>query len=528
MSTYTPATLLKQLDIQSFSLVTNDSRAMKPDGLFVAYQGIHLDGHRFIPQAIEKGAKAIIMERDHKVNLPSHLSAYIVPNGRQALAHLCAAWHDYPSRKLTLIGVTGTDGKTSTLNLIYTILKREGRKVGMINTVNAIIDDEVIDIGLHVTTPDSPDIQHYLAYMVRAGMEICLLEVTSHSLSQHRVDACDFDIAIVTNITHEHLDEHGSLEAYRQAKARLFQMAQRTVVLNRDDWSYNYLKTQLQGHLPILSYSLTQPADLRASQIQVRPHTTQFEVIIKGNEAGSKSYTVETPLIGHFNVSNCLAALAATVLGLEIDPQIALEAIGAFKGVPGRMERIEIGNPNQTFTAIVDFAHSPQSLRRALETVRNLINWQGQGCIIAIFGCAGLRDVEKRTLMGYVAAEFADVTIITAEDPRTEDLDMIIATTAQAMIEKNVVEISAASLLPYASTSSRSIPAPAFIRLPDRGRAIYLGIQLAQAGDIVIAFGKGHEQSMCFGTTEYPWDDREAMRTALRGRPLLTLPTANA
>ena len=211
-----------------------------------------------------------------------------------------------------------------------------------------------------------------------------------------------------------------------------------------------------------------------------------------------------------FNVSNILAALALTVAGLGVEPEVALDALKNFKGVPGRMERIDEG---QAFTALVDFAHTPNSLRRALETVRALTT----GRVIAVFGCAGLRDVEKRTLMGHIAAELADITLLTAEDPRTEDLNAIIQTTAQAMREKGATETP-----PEADIQN----IPAFLRIPDRGRAIYRAAQLARSGDILIILGKGHEQSMCFGEIEYPWDDREAVRLALNGQPLLSLPTA--
>ena len=214
--------------------------------------------------------------------------------------------------------------------------------------------------------------------------------------------------------------------------------------------------------------------------------------------------------MGLFNVSNILAALTLTVAGLGVEPEAALDALKNFKGVPGRMERIDEG---QAFTALVDFAHTPNSLRRALETVRALTT----GRVIAVFGCAGLRDVEKRTLMGRIAAELADITLLTAEDPRTEDLNAIIHTTAQAMRKKGAVEAGAGEAIGAT---------PVFIRIPDRGRAIYRAVQLARPGDILIALGKGHEQSMCFGEVEYPWDDRKAMRRALNGKPLLTLPTA--
>jgi UDP-N-acetylmuramoyl-L-alanyl-D-glutamate--2,6-diaminopimelate ligase len=239
-----------------------DSRQVSPGSLFVAYRGVNVDGHGFIGAALKNGAVAVIGERDvsevRDLLLPAELTVpYVkVPNGREALAWLSAAWHSFPARHLTMIGVTGSDGKTTTVNLIYHILRTAGRKVGMISTVNAVIGEETLDTGLHTTTPDAPDIQRLLTQMVAAGTEICVLEVTSHGLAQHRVSACDFDVALVTNITHEHLDIHGSLAAYRAAKQSLFQglMAgyrkpgvSKTAILNRGDSSFDYSPANWSG-----------------------------------------------------------------------------------------------------------------------------------------------------------------------------------------------------------------------------------------------------------------------------------------
>ena len=491
-------TLAGPTDLAISGIIYDSRQPVRPGNLFVAFQGFTVDRHQFIGEVVRKGAVAVVVEAAAAVDAPAGVAVVRVPNGREALAHLSAAWHDHPGRKLTVIGVTGTDGKTSTVNLIYHLLRAAGRKAGMISTVNAVIDDEVLDTGFHVTTPEAPDVQRYMAQMVQAGVEICILESTSHGLAQHRVTACEFDLAVVTNITHEHLNHHNnSLEEYRRAKARLFDtLAQQGAVLNIDDWSYGFLRRRIQGRIPITGYGLAAGAEVRAENIALYPDATRFEVILQGQR-----HVAETPLIGAFNVSNILAALATTVVGLGADARPALAALRALSGVPGRMERIDAGQP---FTAIVDFAHAPNALRRALETVRALTDRR----VIAVFGCAGLRDVEKRTMMGHIAAELADITIITAEDPRTEDLDAIIDTTARAMRAKGAVE------------------GIHFHRLPDRGRAIHLAVQLALPGDVVIALGKGHEQSMCFGETEYLWDDRQAMRAALAGQPLLTLPTA--
>jgi UDP-N-acetylmuramoyl-L-alanyl-D-glutamate--2,6-diaminopimelate ligase len=505
--------------------VTADSRQVEPGTLFVAYHGVTLDSHHFIPDAIAKGAAAIIYEAANDewriskttkdtdaLNLPPftiHHSPPItlsVPDGREALAYLSAAWHNFPARRLKMVGITGTDGKTTTTNFLYHMLQTR-YQVGMISTVNAVIGAQVLDTGLHTTTPDSPDVQRYLAQMVEAKTDICLLEVTSHGLAHHRVTACEFDVAIVTNITHEHLDLHGSLEAYRAAKAALFESlatAQpkglpKTAILNCDDWSFEYLKAKLAtNNITWLGYSLMghPEASLTAHNIVYQPDKTRFTL-----RSRRHSFAVETTLIGDYNVSNCLAAAAAALEVFKLTPAQVQQGIVALPGVPGRMERIHEGQP---FMAVVDFAHTPNALRRSLTAARTLT----PGRVIAVFGCAGLRDVEKRVMMGHIAAELADLTIITAEDPRTENLEVIIAETANAMLADGARE------------------GQTFEREPDRGRAIYRAVQMAGPQDMVIALGKGHEQSMCFGETEYPWDDRQAMRAALRGEPLLTLPSA--
>lgn len=489
---------------------TADSRRVQPGWIFVAYAGVTVDGHRFIADALARGAAVIIAEKDPPAPVPLSVPLIFVPDGRAALAHISAAWYHHPSKKMTVIGVTGTDGKTSTSNLIFHLLRRCGKRVGMISTVNAVIGDTVLETGLHTTTPDAPDIQRYLAEMARAGTEICVLETTSHGLAHHRVTAVDFDWAVVTNITHEHLDLHGSLAAYRRAKAKLFGMARVGAVLNADDDSFNYLPDAVSAGTKILSYGQSSGAAVRAEDISLRPDATVFDI----HMPGGRTMTVKTPLVGAFNVSNVLAAWAVTVSGIGCEAWDAADALRTFGGVPGRMERIDAGQP---FTAIVDFAHTPNALRRALETARALTG----GRVIAVFGSAGLRDVEKRRLMGEVAAELADITVITAEDPRTEDVSEIIAATARAMEARGAVDGTGTGTMP-------SPPPPVFYRVPDRGLAIYAATQFARPGDVVIALGKGHEQSMCFGDTEYPWDDRVAMRAALAGSPLQTLPTAKA
>ncbi len=478
--------------------IVSDSRKTCPDSLFVAIAGENTDGHDFIYLAVEKGAVAVVGEKPE----PQALGVpYIqVKNSRQALAYLAAAFYDHPGRKLTMIGVTGTDGKTTTCNLLYRILQGAGIKAGMVSTVNAVIGDEILDTGFHVTTPDAMDVQRFLAKMVDAGLTHVILETTSHGWAQYRVDACEFEIGVITNITHEHLDYHGSFENYRSAKARLFtglvevqpkkQGGILLAVLNRDDDSFDYLCDKTK--VPNISYGVHPLSDYRAEGIEYTPSGIEFSILHQG-----AAHRVQCRLAGMFNVSNCLAAYATAVEGLKIDPETALRGISSLESVPGRMERIDLG---QAFTAIVDFAHTPNALKSALQAARNIT----PGRLIVVFGSAGLRDRQKRRMMAEVAEELADISILTAEDPRTESLEAILNEMAQGAVGKGGVEDQS------------------FLRIPDRGEAIRQAVRMAERGDLVIACGKGHEQSMCFGATEYPWDDRQAMRAALS--ELLDLP----
>ena len=478
--------------------VVESSQETQPGGLFVARAGRSTDGHRFIADAIAAGASAIVGETD-QADLPV---PYIrVRNAQAVLGRLAAAWHDFPSRKLVVIGITGTDGKTTTCHLLHCIFRFvSDMRAGYISTISADFGDETVATGLHVTTPSAPRIQAYLAKMVDAGLTHCILEMTSHGLEQGRLNGVDIDVAVMTNVMHEHLDYHGSWENYRDAKAIMFQMLGRThrksgvpkvAVINADDSSADYF-SKLPADRAV-TYGTEGAADVRASAICHCAANTTFEV------AGQK---LVTQLSGDFNIANALAA-ATAAKALDISWDDIKQGIASVALIPGRMERVSEG---QDFIAMVDFAHTPNALKRALEAGRQLL--QPGKRLIAVFGSAGLRDVEKRRLMAETSAQLADMTILTAEDPRTESLADILEAMASGCQAQGGIE------------------GQTFIRVPDRGEAIYRACQIAAPGDLVMACGKGHEQSMCFGTTEHPWDDREALRTALRGSPLSTLPTA--
>ena len=509
--------------------VAIDSRSVRPGDLFVAMKGGATDGHDYIHKAVENGASAIVGDRE--------LTGLSIPymrleDSRQALTWLSAAFYDWPARKLTVIGVTGTDGKTTTSNLIYRIMAEAGIKAGMISTVNAVIGEQVLDTGFHVTTPDAQDVQNYLAKMVDAGLTHVVLETTSHGWAQHRVDACEFDIGVVTNITHEHFDEHGNYENYRAAKARLFSSLAwtrakdrgnpRLGIVNRDDRSFEFLNDFIATNK--LNYGLQDSADVRAVDVKYTSSGIEFTAVSKDFRVGIKSN-----LVGAYNVSNCLAALTATIYGLGIDPKVAARGVASLEGIPGRMERIDLG---QNFIAIVDFAHTPNALKVALEAARTMLTSftaksakeakkketlrdpgglrgsKNQGetpRVIVVFGSAGLRDKQKRRMMAETSIELADLTVLTAQDPRTESLEGI--------LEEMAAGARRCPELVEGSKGGRE--GETFWRVPDRGEAIKFALRLAKEGDIVLACGKGHEQSMCFGKTEYLWDDRTAMRAAL-------------
>ncbi len=497
--------------------MTHDSRRVGPGFLFVAYRGVHEDVHGYLADAARRGAVAALVERPadelrRRYRLPADLTLITVPNTRQARALVAARWCDWPSRSLTVVGITGTDGKTTTSFLVHAMLQAAGRRAGLVTTVEARIGDERQETGAHVTTPEAEELQHFLAAMRAAGLDSAVVEATSHGLAQHRLTGVEFDIAVVTNITdNEALEYHGSFAAYREAKATLFRSLAtatqkpaiaKTAVLNAADSSYEYLRA-----IPVpqrITYAVVdataavaeRQVDFWATEISHNQHGLSF---VACTPAGRLE--VISPLLGAYNVANILAAMAAAQ-ALGLPPSAWLEGVWAVEGIPGRMQRVDVGQP---FLAIVDFAHTPNALANALETARQLVS---AGRVIAVFGCAGLRYEGKRAAMGKVAGELADVTVVTAEDPRTEDLETIMAAIASGLRQAGAVE------------------GQSFFCIADRYAAIRHACTLAGPGDVVIVCGKGHEPTMCFGETEYPWDDRLALRAALEGRSYGELPTS--
>lgn len=476
----------------SIQRIVFDHRQVQPGDLFVALRGTSRDGGEFVSAALHRGAAAAVVERPDY--LPTSASGLWVPSGRLALGLLAARLEGWPSRRLRLVGVTGTDGKTTTASLIAGILRAAGRSVGVITTVNAQIGDQTLDTGFHTTTPDAPDLQRYLRQMVEAGLQDAVLEVTSHGLAQERVAGCDFDVAVMTNVTGDHLDFHGTYENYLATKLRLFEGIARSVrkpgiskglVYNLDDRSASLIEP-----LPAdrrLGYALERPAAVRARAVRLGATASAFDV-----ESPAGTFSVELPLAGWYNVANALAA-AATALLLEVPTDAIQYGLASFRGVPGRLERIDLG---QDFEVIVDFAHTANSLRQVLALKRE----QCRRRLLVVFGCAGLRDRQKRPVMGEVAGTLADRIYLTAEDPRTESLEAILEEIAEGCRKSGRRE-------------NRD-----FWKIPDRAEAIERAVQDAEPGDVVLVTGKGHEQSMCFGDVEIPWSDHRAIQQALERR----------
>ncbi len=490
--------------------VVESDADLQTGGVFVARAGLSVDGHDFIPRAVERGVTAVVGTKA-LTDLPV---PYVqVENAQEAVGYLAAAYHDFPSRKLIVVGVTGTDGKTTTSTLIHSVLREaSGGRAGLISTINADVGDQSLDTGLHVTTPSAPQIQALLARMVTNGLRYAVLEMTSHGLAQGRLNGVDLDVAVLTNVTHEHLDYHGTFENYRAAKGRMFEMLSQSYrkpntpklsVINGDDPSADYFAAFPADQVVRYSWNRAPNSNCWVSYVKF---VSGYNRVAVGFNNENSFRVFPTELVGDFNVMNILAVVAVGRHLAIRTPEIA-DGISQVNAVPGRMERIDEG---QDFLVLVDFAHTPNALDNVLKACRSMITAGALGGrLIAVIGSAGLRDRDKRRLMAEVAAHQADFTVLTAEDPRTESLDDILATMAAA------------------TTAAGGVEGETFARVPDRGQALYRACQMAKQGDVVIACGKGHEQSMAFGTIEYEWDDREALRAALRGTPLKTLPTAD-
>ncbi|OGY09229.1 MAG: hypothetical protein A2782_01770 [Candidatus Blackburnbacteria bacterium RIFCSPHIGHO2_01_FULL_43_15b] len=429
-------------------------------------------------------------------------------NARHYLSSLQETFKNgYPAKKMIVIGVTGTDGKTTTSHLIYEILKANKFKVALISTVGAWGPQGFIDTGLHTTTPDATVLQPMLKKFLDAGVTCVVLEVTSHGLDQHRVLGCNFYSGVLTNVSHEHLDYHKTFENYRQAKAMLFRGV-KLAVLNKDDKSYEFFKRITFKKARVVSYSTLGLASVKATNITEK--STLLTFLASDNGVG---YQIKTPLIGRYNVSNILASIGLT-RALGVDWKTIQKVLSQFSGISGRMEYIK----TRPYSVIVDFAHTPNALNQLLTTLQTKLPPKGR--LITVFGCAGERDRSKRPLMGGISGKLADISIFTAEDPRSEDVNEIIMQMVKGARGAKTTEVKQVSYLDHLEGGTDSPPKDGhvFVREPDRGKAIGLAIKTAKSGDIVVICGKGHEKSMAFGKTEIPWSDQDAAQKALTAK----------
>jgi UDP-N-acetylmuramoyl-L-alanyl-D-glutamate--2,6-diaminopimelate ligase len=455
-----------------------DSRRVEPGTLFFAVPGDHVDGHDYVGAAVDAGAIGVVVERElDGVSAPQ----LVVDRGRRALADAADAWYGRPSESLTVIGVTGTDGKSTVTALIAEALWACRWHPGQIGTVFTGIFDDLEPNLERTTTPEALELQALLARMVAAGNDSVVMEATSHGLALERTRNCRFDVGVVTTVTSEHLEFHGTLESYRAAKARLVEEAP-IAVLNADDGTFGYFRERARDR--VITYGIDATADLRAGRLRADAAGTTFHL-----ESPRWHGDVRIGLPGRFNVSNALAALGA-VEALGLDVHHAATALADTRGVPGRMERVDAGQP---FDVIVDYAHTTDSLRKVLEVLRPL----ARSRLTVVFGSAGERDPTKRAPMGRVAAELADLVIVTDEDPRLED---------PRAINEQIAD---------GARDAGGRDGDSLWVIDDRREAIGHAIGLAREGDVVLLAGKGHEASMIYGTEKRPWDDRRAAREAL-------------
>lgn len=475
-----------------------DSRSVIPGGLFFALRGATVDGHAFLPRAVRAGAVAVVVEDDS--NLPEGVTAVTVRDARQAMARMAACYFGKPTAGVPLIGITGTNGKTTTTYLIESMLAKGGIPSAVLGTINYRFGTTLF-ASSH-TTPESVDLQKMLRQLVDLGAEGVVMEVSSHSLEQKRVDGCLFDVGVFTNLTRDHLDYHHDMESYLASKQRLFselllpdqQKPLRHAVVNVDDPAGSAIARS--AACPVLSYGLNPGAALTARDVVFSTAGISGTLVTPAGEAAFSSR-----LLGRFNLYNILSAAgAACALGLSLDAiRGGIEEHGR---VEGRLERVE---NDRGLTVLVDYAHTGDALENVLRTLRELAT----GRIITVFGCGGDRDRGKRPLMGEVAGRLSDLAIITSDNPRSEDPAAIIREVREGLLPLGLREYVPAEL-------SGEMAEKGFISVELRREAIRLAIRLANPGDIVLIAGKGHEDYQIIGTEKHHFDDREEAAAALR------------
>jgi UDP-N-acetylmuramoyl-L-alanyl-D-glutamate--2,6-diaminopimelate ligase len=470
----------------SVSSITDDSRRVEPGSCFVAMPGLRQDARRFVPEAVRRGATLIVTEGER---LPGVAVAQVlVPSARESLARLADTFYGQPSRELVLVGITGTNGKTTTSYLVEALLRARGLTTGVIGTVQYVLGTERRPAGQ--TTPGALELESMLALMRDRGIRGVALEVSSHALALSRVDGLAFDVTVFTNLTQDHLDFHGTLAEYRRAKRRLFELLarspkpRRTAVINADDASAGAMVEGLD--LSVLTFGLREGASVRAVE-----YASSVDGLRMTADTPAGRLALTSPLIGEHNVMNLLGAIA-TGLALGLEPATIRRALATVAAVPGRFEQVRAGQP---FLVVVDYAHTPDALERVLTTARKLTLRR----LGVVFGCGGDRDRGKRPIMGGIAARLADRVWVTSDNPRSERPEAIIA--------EIIVGAREAGADPGR-----------YVVEPDRARAIHAALHWAEPGDTVVIAGKGHETSQIVGSDVLPFDDREVARRILLER----------
>ncbi|WP_223596007.1 UDP-N-acetylmuramoyl-L-alanyl-D-glutamate--2,6-diaminopimelate ligase [Neobacillus bataviensis] len=463
--------------------IENDNRKVQNGSLFICIKGYTVDGHDFADSAVEKGAVAILAERP----LPLKVPVIIVQDTTRAMAVLADAFYGQPTKKLHLIGITGTNGKTTTSHLIEKIFSDQKKKTGLIGTMYTKIADKVMETKN--TTPESLTLQKTFQHMVDEGVEAAVMEVSSHALDLGRVHGCDYNVAVFTNLTQDHLDYHKTMEEYQRSKSLLFAQLGNTyeyskpkfAVLNADDPASDMFRRSTAAH--VITYGIEEKADFQATNIQMTSAGTNFELVI-----GKSKYSINMQLIGKFSVYNVLASIAAAYVS-RIPLADIIKSIENVEGVSGRFELVNAG---QDFTVIVDYAHTPDSLENVLKTIKHFAKKR----IFVIVGCGGDRDRTKRPLMAEIACKLATDPIFTSDNPRSED-PLAILKDMEAGVK---------------------YPQYVYTIIPDRKEAIKSAIQQADDGDVVLIAGKGHETYQIIGTQVYDFDDRLVALDAIKGR----------
>ncbi len=459
-----------------------DSRRVRPGYVFIALAGQLADGHEFVEEAINRGAVAVVAEREVRVRRETVLIR--VADSRRALARLASRFYQEPSRRLKTVGVTGTNGKTSTTFMVRSLLGSVGPAPGLIGTVQYIIGERLLPASR--TTPESLDLQEMFDQLIQAGIPSVVFEVSSHALTQHRVDEVCFDVGVFTNLTRDHLDYHQTMEAYFEAKRELFRMLGRqgkkaAAVVNADDPRASLLCADIDPSVNVVTYGLKPGASIQAEEIGLSAAGSRFRLVTPWGTGEAR-----LGLLGRFNVSNALAAAGvAGVLGMPFDRII--EGLAHMPQVPGRLELVS--DERTGYRVFVDYAHTDDALTNALQTLREITT----GRLLAIFGCGGNRDRSKRPLMGTVASRLADYSILTSDNPRKENPQTILDEIRAGFEPGSAVEV-----------------------VEDRARAIARGFELARPGDSVLIAGKGHESTQEFENTIVPFDDRQVARELLR------------